>query len=158
MQAIDFAINTTALLGIVYMATEFIRFCSRHRQSPAPAQVELTTCKHCDEPAEWLDSYCQEHWEEYCAGQFWTAVDQPDEDQPLPQADDEPERPEFNHRVVPFQRRPATMPEPTDRELISFAKSIGFPGSKKWSFKRSLSAKNRTALLQLWNASEVSAS
>jgi hypothetical protein len=48
--------------------------------------------------------------------------------------------------VVPFHR-PAKL-EPTDAELIRFAKSIKFPGSGKWAKTRKLSAKVRAQLLQ----------
>ena len=115
-------IESFSLLSVIWLATEFIRFCSQHR--PSPAQPDL-------------------------------AAVEPD-DQPLPPAGDEPEQPQFQHRVVPFQRRPATMPEPNDSELISFAKSIGFPGSKKWSFKRKLTRPVRAALLQQWSQEQAS--
>jgi hypothetical protein len=28
-------------------------------------------CKYCNEPAEWLDQYCQMHWEAYCDEAWW---------------------------------------------------------------------------------------
>lgn len=48
--------------------------------------------------------------------------------------------------VVPFKR--PVKAEPTDAELIRFAKSIKFPGSGKWAKTRKLSTKVRAELLQ----------
>jgi hypothetical protein len=31
-------------------------------------------CKHCEEQAEWMDEFCQEHWEEYCAQSWWAML------------------------------------------------------------------------------------
>jgi hypothetical protein len=32
-------------------------------------------CIHCEEPAEWIDKYCQEHWEAECSRTWWEMVD-----------------------------------------------------------------------------------
>ncbi len=48
--------------------------------------------------------------------------------------------------VVPFKR---PQPKLTDRDLIQFAKSVKFPGSKNWRFNRRLSDKVRQELMQL---------
>ena len=35
-------------------------------------------CKKCKETAEWIDKYCQFHWEEYCSEAFWEMIDRLD--------------------------------------------------------------------------------
>lgn len=69
----------------------------------------------------------------------------------------QPERAQFQHSVIPFQRRPAPRPTasaPSDRELIQLAKECGYPGSQKWSYSRPIAAKHRAILLETWEAIE----
>jgi hypothetical protein len=101
MQPIDALIESFALLSLIYLTAEFIRFSANRGSGRRVA------------PAA------------------------------------QPDRPQFNHIVVPFHR-PATRPEPPDRELIQLAKSTDYPGSKKWSYKRQLSSNARAELLRLW--------
>lgn len=48
--------------------------------------------------------------------------------------------------IVPFKR---PVPHYSDADLIQMAKRAQYPGAKKWSFNRKLSAKVRAELLQL---------
>lgn len=36
--------------------------------------IILPKCLHCDQPAEWIDEYCQEHWEAECSRTWWEMV------------------------------------------------------------------------------------
>jgi hypothetical protein len=132
MQLIDLSIQSTALLSLLWLTAEFIRFTSR-RGSGRRVAPAVETCQHCNEPA--VDrQLCQKHLNELMTEEFFA---------------DQPDRPAFKHVVVAF-KRPATRPHPTDRELIQLAKQIGYSGAKKWSFNRKLSQSARTDLLRYW--------
>lgn len=49
--------------------------------------------------------------------------------------------------ITPFKR--PVKPQLNDPELIKLAKSIGYGGSKKWSYSRKLSLQTRAELIRL---------
>lgn len=155
---IDIAINATLIGGTLYLLIGFVAFTASRATKTEEwidqtigqdweahrAAVEVPTCLHCDEPAEWSEQYCQEHWEQHCADQFWQVIDEIVAEEP--QALQHPET-IFTDTVVPFHR--TAKPQPTDPELIALAKRLKFPGASKWSRSRKLSVQVRTSILHL---------
>jgi hypothetical protein len=146
MKFIDFLIEGTTYISILIFVVQFTRYSWQRATTQSsnavlfPAQPERPTCTECGEPAEWLDQFCQTHWEGYTAA-AWHQV--------ATAAAELMSQPKIEDRIVPFVRRSKPQPRLTDTKLVAFAKRIGFPGSKKWSCNRRLSSTVRTKLLQL---------
>lgn len=34
----------------------------------------MAKCIKCNEQADWLEIYCQEHWEQYCSEMWWEMI------------------------------------------------------------------------------------
>lgn len=121
MSFIDTTIYGTTLLGSLYVAASFISFVlKRVSSSAAPVNQDIA---HVEVASQVEPDPVAEALEQVEAA--YKGID----------------------TVVPFKR--PTKAEPTDAELIQFAKSIKFPGSGKWAKTRKLSPKVRSELTRL---------